>query len=41
LLKQHLRAVFEQFHDARWSGPKHFIAGDRGVTEWGFLRHSG
>jgi steroid delta-isomerase-like uncharacterized protein len=31
-----VEAVFEQFPDARWSGPKHFIAGDRGVTEWVF-----
>ena len=22
--------------DAKWSGPKHFISGDRGVTEWVF-----
>ena len=31
-----VEAVLEQFPDARWSGPKHFIAGDRGVTEWVF-----
>lgn len=31
-----LEAVFQQFPDARWNGPKHFIAGDRGVTEWVF-----
>ncbi len=24
------------YPDARWNGPKHFIAGDRGVTEWVF-----
>ena len=24
------------FPDARWHDPKHFIAGDRGVTEWVF-----
>ena len=29
-------AVFETFHDARWSNPRHFIAGDRGVSEWTF-----
>ena len=28
------------FPDARWNNPKHFIAGDRGVTEWVFFRHS-
>jgi ketosteroid isomerase-like protein len=31
-----VEAVFKQFPDARWSGPKHFLAGDRGVTEWVF-----
>src|SRR3954452_5915742 len=31
-----VEAVFEQFSDARWSGPKHSFAGDRGVTEWVF-----
>lgn len=24
------------FPDARWNDPKHFIAGERGVTEWLF-----
>src|SRR4051812_34146642 len=28
--------VFRTFPDARWNGPKHFIAGDRGVSEWVF-----
>jgi steroid delta-isomerase-like uncharacterized protein len=28
--------VFEAFPDARWSNPTHFIAGDRGVSEWVF-----
>ena len=28
--------VFATFTDARWSGAKHFIAGDRGVSEWVF-----
>ena len=31
-----VEAVFQQFPDARWNGPKHFIAGNRGVTEWVF-----
>jgi ketosteroid isomerase-like protein len=28
--------VFATFPDARWNGPRHFIAGDRGVSEWIF-----
>lgn len=31
-----VEAVFTQFPDARWSGAKHFLVGDRGVTEWTF-----
>ena len=29
-------AVFETFHDAHWASARHFIAGDRGVSEWTF-----
>lgn len=29
-------AVFAAFPDAHWSNPRHFIAGDRGVSEWTF-----
>ncbi len=29
-------AVFETFRDAHWANPRHFIAGDRGVSEWTF-----
>ena len=29
-------AVFDQFPDARWGNAKHFVAGDRGVSEWTF-----
>ena len=29
-------AVFETFHDAHWASPRHFIAGNRGVSEWTF-----
>jgi steroid delta-isomerase-like uncharacterized protein len=29
-------AVFAAFPDARWSNPRHFIAGNRGVSEWTF-----
>ena len=29
-------AVFEAFHDAHWANCRHFIAGNRGVSEWTF-----
>lgn len=29
-------AVFDAFPDARWSNPRHVIAGTRGVSEWTF-----
>ncbi len=29
-------AVFETFPDAHWARPRHFIAGNRGVSEWTF-----
>jgi steroid delta-isomerase-like uncharacterized protein len=29
-------AVFEAFPDAHWGNPRHFIAGNRGVSEWTF-----
>ena len=29
-------AVFEAFPDAQWANPRHFIAGNRGVSEWTF-----
>jgi steroid delta-isomerase-like uncharacterized protein len=29
-------AVFETFPDAHWGNARHFIAGDRGVSEWTF-----
>jgi ketosteroid isomerase-like protein len=35
-VRKGVEAVFAQFTDAQWSGPKHFITGDRGVTEWVF-----
>ena len=28
--------VFTTFADARWNSPRHFIARDRGVSEWVF-----
>ena len=30
-------AVFEAFPDARWTNPRHFIAGTRAVSEWTFI----
>ena len=29
-------AVFEAYPDAHWADPRHFIAGNRGVSEWTF-----
>jgi ketosteroid isomerase-like protein len=29
-------AVFEAFHDAHWANARHFIRGNRGVSEWTF-----
>jgi len=29
-------AVFDTFPDASWADPRHFIAGNRGVSEWTF-----
>ena len=29
-------AVFEQYPDAHWGNVRHFVAGDRGVSEWIF-----
>ena len=29
-------AVFETYADARWNNPRHFVAGDRAVSEWTF-----
>lgn len=28
--------VFETFPDAHWGNARHFVAGDRGVSEWTF-----
>lgn len=35
-VRRGLEEVFATFPDAQWNRPKHFIAGDRGVTEWVF-----
>jgi steroid delta-isomerase-like uncharacterized protein len=29
-------AVFEAFPDAHWANPRHFVFGNRGVSEWTF-----
>ena len=29
-------AVFEQYPDAHWAKARHFVTGDRGVSEWTF-----
>ena len=29
-------AVFETFPDAHWANPRHFVVGNRGVSEWTF-----
>jgi steroid delta-isomerase-like uncharacterized protein len=29
-------AVFEAFPDAHWAEPRHFVCGNRGVSEWTF-----
>jgi uncharacterized protein (TIGR02246 family) len=29
-------AVFAQYPDARWADARHFVAGNRGVSEWTF-----
>ena len=28
--------VWKTFPDAQWRGPRHFVCGDRGVSEWTF-----
>jgi ketosteroid isomerase-like protein len=35
-VKKAFENVFTMFPDAHWGNPKHFISGDRGVTEWIF-----
>ena len=32
-VRRGIQEVFASFPDARWNGPRHFIAGNRGVTE--------
>lgn len=35
-VKKAFEQVFTTFPDARWNEPKHFISGNRGVSEWTF-----
>jgi ketosteroid isomerase-like protein len=35
-VRRGIEEVFATFPDARWNGPRHLIAGDRGVSEWTF-----
>ena len=35
-VKKSFQQVFATFPDAKWTNAKHFIAGDRGVSEWVF-----
>ena len=35
-LRSAFAGVFASFPDARWSDARHFVAGDRAVTEWTF-----
>ena len=35
-VRQAYRTLLDRLPDARWSGARHLVAGDRGVTEWTF-----
>ena len=35
-VREAFTAVFEAFRDAHWADARHFIAGNRGVSEWTF-----
>jgi len=35
-VKKAFEDVFTSFPDARWNDPRHFITGERGVSEWTF-----
>jgi steroid delta-isomerase-like uncharacterized protein len=35
-VRKAFEAVFSTFHDAHWGNARHFIAGDRGFSEWVF-----
>jgi ketosteroid isomerase-like protein len=33
-VRKGIEKIFSSLENVRWNNPKHFIAGDRGVTEW-------
>jgi ketosteroid isomerase-like protein len=33
-VRKGIEKIFSSLQDVRWNDPVHFIAGDRGVTEW-------
>jgi ketosteroid isomerase-like protein len=33
-VRKGIEKIFSGLENVRWNNPKHFIAGDRGVTEW-------
>ncbi len=35
-VRRGIEEVFRTFPDAQWNGPTHFLAGDRGLTQWVF-----
>lgn len=35
------RKVLDLFPDGQWTNPRHFISGDRGVTQWTFVATNG
>lgn len=35
-VRQAYQAVFETYRDARWNNPRHFVSGNRAVSEWTF-----
>lgn len=36
-VREGFASVWELFPDAQWLGARHFIVGDRGVSEWMFM----
>ena len=35
-VREGYQKILDAFPDAQWAEPSHFVAGDRGVTEWTF-----
>ena len=40
-VKAGFQAVLDTFQDGRWGDASHFVAGDRGVSEWTFTATGG